>query len=289
MGTIIIQLGINGLLLGGLYALISIGLTLIFGIVDVVNFAHGEFLMLSMYFCYWAWAAFGMSPYLSMLFSVVIFFFLGRFIQKLLIWPIIEKPMLNQIFTTLGLSLILVNSALLFWKANSRAIRIPSLSQSIKLMDLRFSLPRLIAFIIALLIIASLFAFLKRTRMGRAIRALAQDRKAAMLVGINVDYHYQVAFGIGLACTAAAGALLIPIYNVSPSTGQLFSLIAFVVVVMGGFGYLQGSLIAGIIIGLIESYSGFFLSIHLKEAVYFMIFVLVLLIKPSGIMGGTEK
>ena len=289
MGTIIIQLGINGLLLGGLYALISIGLTLIFGIVDVVNFAHGEFLMLSMYFCYWMWAAFGMSPYLSMFFSVVIFFFLGRFIQKLLIWPIIEKPMLNQIFTTLGLSLILVNSALLFWKANSRAIRIPSLSQSIKLMGLRFSLPRLIAFIIALLIIASLFAFLKRTRTGRAIRALAQDRKAAMLVGINVDYHYQVAFGIGLACTAAAGALLIPIYNVSPSTGQLFSLIAFVVVVMGGFGYLQGSLIAGIIIGLIESYSGFFLSIHLKEAVYFMIFVLVLLIKPSGIMGGTEK
>ena len=197
--------------------------------------------------------------------------------------------MLNQIFTTLGLSLILVNSALLFWKANSRAIRIPSLSQSIKLMELRFSLPRLIAFVIALLIIASLFAFLKRTRTGRAIRALAQDRKAAMLVGINVDYHYQVAFGIGLACTAAAGALLIPIYNVSPSTGQLFSLIAFVVVVMGGFGYLQGSLIAGIIIGLIESYSGFFLSIHLKEAVYFMIFVLVLLIKPSGIMGGKEK
>jgi len=289
METIILQLAVNGILLGGLYALISIGLTLIFGIIDVVNFAHGEFLMLSMYFCYWMWALFGVSPYFSLLLSIPIFFFIGRIVQKLLIWPIIEKPMLNQIFTTLGLSLILMNGALLFWKANSRAIRMPGLAQSAKILNLRFSYPRLIAFIIALTIIALLFTFLKKTRMGRAIRALAQDRRASMLVGINVDYNYQIAFGIGLACTAAAGALLIPIYNVSPTTGQLFCLIAFVIVVMGGFGYLQGSLIAGIIIGLVESYSGFFLSIHLKEAVYFMIFVLVLLIKPSGIMGGKER
>lgn len=289
METIILQLAVNGILLGGLYALISIGLTLIFGIIDVVNFAHGEFLMLSMYFCYWMWALFGVSPYFSLLLSILIFFFIGRIVQKLLIWPIIEKPMLNQIFTTLGLSLILMNGALLFWKANSRAIRMPGLAKSAEILNLRFSYPRLIAFIIAMTIIALLFTFLKKTRMGRAIRALAQDRRASMLVGINVDYHYQIAFGIGLACTAAAGALLIPIYNVSPTTGQLFCLIAFVIVVMGGFGYLQGSLIAGIIIGLVESYSGFFLSIHLKEAVYFMIFVLVLLIKPSGIMGGKER
>jgi branched-chain amino acid transport system permease protein len=253
MSTTVMQLIINGLLLGGIYALISIGLTLIFGVVEIINFAHGEFLMLSMYASYWLFQLYGVAP-----------------------------P-LNQIFATVGVSLVLQNAALFFWKADYRTVR--TAYSTLSLGGLMISTPRLVAFIFALAIIAALLTFLKRTYTGKAIRALAQEKRAAMLMGIDIYRMYKIAFGIGIACVGAAGAILIPIYYAFPTVGAMFVLIAFVVVILGGYNSLVGALIGGLIIGLVEAFSGFFLSPHLKEAVYFVIFILILLFRPTGLLG----
>ncbi|UCF73011.1 MAG: branched-chain amino acid ABC transporter permease [Deltaproteobacteria bacterium] len=281
----VIQLIINGLLLGGIYALISIGLTLIFGVLEIINFAHGEFLMLGMYASYWLFQLFGVDPYLSLLMVIPTFFLVGLAVQRIIIQPIINAPPLNQIFATVGLSLVLQNVALFFWKADYRTVRTAYSTLCLKTGGLMISLPRLVAFVLAIAMISALLMFLKRTYTGKAIRALAQEKRAAMLMGINVYRMYQIAFGIGIACVGAAGAILIPIYYAFPTVGALFVLIAFVVVILGGYNSLVGALIGGLIIGLVEAFSGFFLSPHLKEAVYFVIFILILLFRPTGLFG----
>jgi branched-chain amino acid transport system permease protein len=281
----VIQLIINGLLLGGIYALISIGLTLIFGVLEIINFAHGEFLMLGMYASYWLFQLFGVDPYLSLLMVIPTFFLVGLAVQRIIIQPIINAPPLNQIFATVGLSLVLQNVALFFWKADYRTVRTAYSTLCLKTGGLMISLPRLVAFVLAIAMISALLMFLKRTYTGKAIRALAQEKRAAMLMGINVYRMYQIAFGIGIACVGAAGAMLIPIYYAFPTVGALFVLIAFVVVILGGYNSLVGALIGGLIIGLVEAFSGFFLSPHLKEAVYFVIFILILLFRPTGLFG----
>ncbi len=281
----VIQLIINGVLLGGIYALISIGLTLIFGVLEIINFAHGEFLMLAMYASYWLFQLLGVDPYVSLLIVVPAFFLMGLGVQRIIIQPIIHAPPLNQIFATVGLSLVLQNVALFVWKADYRTVRTAYSTMCLKAGGLMISFPRLVAFILALSIIAALLIFLKETYTGKAIRALAQERRAAMLMGINIYRTYQIAFGIGIACVGAAGAILIPIYYAFPTVGSLFVLIAFVVVILGGYNSLIGALIGGLIIGVVEAFSGFFLSPHLKEAVYFVIFILILLIRPTGLFG----
>jgi branched-chain amino acid transport system permease protein len=281
----VIQLVINGLLLGGIYALISIGLTLIFGVLEIINFAHGEFLMLAMYASYWLFQLLGVDPYLSLLIVVPAFFLIGIGVQRIIIQPIIHAPPLNQIFATVGLSIVLQNAALFFWKADYRTVRTAYSTMCLKTGGLMISFPRLVAFMLALTLIAALLIYLKKTYTGKAIRALAQERRAAMLMGINIYRTYQIAFGIGIACVGAAGAMLIPIYYAFPTVGALFVLIAFVVVILGGYNSLIGALIGGLIIGLVEAFSGFFLSPHLKEAVYFVIFILILLIRPTGLFG----
>jgi branched-chain amino acid transport system permease protein len=281
----IIQLMINGLLLGGIYALISIGLTLIFGVLEIINFAHGEFLMLAMYASFWLFQLFGIDPYLSLVIVAPLFFLIGLGLQRTIIQPIINAPPLNQIFATVGLSIVLQNAALLFWKADYRTAKTSYVNLSLQTDGLIVSFPRLVAFFLALGAIFALLLFLKRTYTGKAIRALAQQRKAALLMGIDVNRTYQIAFGIGIACVGAAGAMLIPIYYTFPTVGSLFVLIAFVVVILGGYNSLIGSLIGGLIIGVIEAFSGFFISPHLKEGVYFVIFILILLFRPAGLFG----
>ncbi len=285
MDIIILQLVINGLLLGGMYGLISIGLTLIFGVLEIVNFAHGEFLMLSMYAAFWLFQLYGIDPYLSMLIIIPVFFLLGIAVQRITIQPILNAPPLNQIFMTVGLSMVLQNAALFIWTADYRTMKTSYSALTLKTAGLIISFPRLVAFLLAMALIAALLIFLKKTYTGKAIRALAQERKAAMLMGINVYRTYQIAFGIGIACVGAAGAMLIPVYFVFPSVGSLFVLIAFVVVILGGYNSLVGSLAGGLIIGVVESFSGFFVSPHLKEAIYFVIFILILLFKPTGLFG----
>jgi len=281
----IVQLIINGLLLGGIYALVSIGLTLIFGVLEIINFAHGEFLMLGMYASFWLFHLLGVDPYLSLLIVIPSFFLVGLAVQRIIIQPIIDAPPLNQIFATVGLSIVLQNAALFFWKADYRTVRTDYSSLVLKAGDLLISFPRLVAFVLALAMIAALLIFLKKTYTGKAITALAQQRRAAMLMGINIYRTYQIAFGIGIACVGAAGAILIPVYYAFPTVGALFVLIAFVVVILGGYNSLVGALVGGLIIGLVEAFSGFFLSPHLKEAVYFVIFILILLFRPTGLLG----
>jgi branched-chain amino acid transport system permease protein len=285
MDITILQLAINGLLLGGMYGLISIGLTLIFGVLEIVNFAHGEFLMISMYVAFWLFQLYGIDPYLSMLIILPVFFLIGIVVQRITIQPILNAPPLNQIFMTVGLSMVLQNAALFIWTADYRTLKTSYSALTLKAAGLIISFPRLVAFLLAMALIAALLIFLKRTYTGKAIRALAQERKAAMLMGINVYRTYQIAFGIGIACVGAAGAMLMPVYFVFPSVGSLFVLIAFVVVILGGYNSLVGSLVGGLIIGVVEAFSGFFISPHLKEAIYFVIFILILLFKPTGLFG----
>ena len=245
-----LQLILNGLMVGGVYALISIGLTLIFGVLEIVNFAHGEFLMLSMYAAYWLFQFYGIDPYLSILIIFPTFYLIGLAVQRITIQPILNSPPLNQIFTTIGLSLILQNVALILFKADYRTIKTSYSDLSLNFVGLVVSLPRIIAFILAMAIIAALLIYLKATYTGMAIRALAQERRAAMLMGINVYKTYRIAFGIGIACVGAAGSILMPIYFVFPTVGSLFVLIAFVVVILGGYNSLVGSLIGGSLSGL---------------------------------------
>ncbi len=285
MEITILQLIINGVLLGGIYALISIGLTLIFGVLEIVNFAHGEFLMLAMYASYFLFQFYGIDPYLSVLIILPLFFLIGVAVQRATIQPILNAPPLNQIFMTVGLSMVLQNMALFFWTADYRVVKTSYSALTLKAEGLMISFPRLVAFLLAMGLIAALLVFLQKTYTGKAIRALAQERKAAMLMGINVYRTYQIAFGIGTACVGAAGAMLIPVYFVFPSVGTLFVLIAFVVVILGGYNSLTGSLVGGLIIGVVEAFSGFFISPHLKEAIYFAIFILILLFRPTGLFG----
>ena len=285
MEITILQLIINGLLLGGMYALISIGLTLIFGVLEIVNFAHGEFLMLAMYASYFLFQFYGIDPYLSLLIILPLFFFIGVAVQRATIQPILNAPPLNQIFMTVGLSMVLQNAALFFWTADYRIVKTSYSALTLKTEGLMISFPRLVAFLLAMGLIAALLIFLQKTYTGKAIRALAQEIKAAMLMGINVYRTYQIAFGIGIACVGAAGAMLIPVFFVFPSVGALFVLIAFVVVILGGYNSLTGSLVGGLIIGVVEAFSGFFISPHLKEAIYFVIFIFILLFRPTGLFG----
>jgi branched-chain amino acid transport system permease protein len=287
----LIQLTINGLLLGGIYSLISIGLTLIFGVTRIINFAHGEFLMLAMYVAFWLFQLGGVDPYLSLLAVTPMLFIAGLISERLVIHPILEAPSSMQIFATVGLSVAMQNAALFLWTADYRTIKTAYSTKTIMVSDILISFPRLIAFGATVLISWGLFLYLKKTYTGKAIRAVAQNRTASTLMGINIRKIYLFTFGLGTALVGIAGALLMPIYYVFPTVGGLFVLTAFVVVVLGGLGNMTGAFVGGLIIGLVESYSGFFLATQLKEAVYFIIFILVLVLKPSGLYGivGAEE
>jgi branched-chain amino acid transport system permease protein len=286
-----IQLSINGLLQGGIYSLISIGLTLIFGVTRIVNFAHGEFLMLAMYATFFLFHFVGVDPYLSILIVTPLLFVLGICSERLVIHPILNAPSFMQIFATVGLSVALQNAALFFWTADYRSVKTTYSGMMVPAGEFLISFARLMTFLAAIVISYGVFLYLKKTYTGKAIRAVAQNRTAATLMGINIRQIYLFTFGLGTALVGIAGALLMPIYYVFPTVGGLFVLTAFVVVVLGGLGNMTGAFIGGLVIGLVESYSGFYGATQLKEAVYFVIFILVLLLKPSGFYGivGAEE
>jgi branched-chain amino acid transport system permease protein len=284
----IIQLTLNGILLGGIYAMISIGLTLIWGVMQIVNFAHGEYLMLGMYGTFWLFHLFGMDPYLSLLLVAPMLFALGLLTHRLIIKPIIDAPHVAQIFATVGVSIVLQNLAQLLWKADYRSVRVDYGISNIKFSGIIISFPRLLAFLITLSLVVSLFLFLKKTYLGKALRATAENKRAAQLMGVNVNHMYYLALGIGNACVGIAGGVLVPMYAVFPTAGQYFVLTAFVVVVLGGMGSIGGAFLGGLIIGVVEAFSGFYLAPALKEVVYFLVFLLILFIKPSGLMSKVQ-
>ena len=285
----ILQLLVNGILHGGIYALISIGLTMIWGVMQIVNFAHGEFLMLGMYGSFWLFALYGVDPYLALLLIAPGLFLLGVITQRTVISPILDAPHAAQIFATVGLSIVLQNLALFAWKGDYRNIRLETSISNVKVMGLVISFPRLMAFLITLGLVIALFLFLKKTYVGKALRATADNKRSAQLMGINVNRLYYLALGIGTACVGVAGGILMPMYSAFPTVGAYFSLTAFVVVVLGGMGSMAGAFVGGLIIGVVEAFSGFFLAPALKEVVYFLVFVLILVFKPSGLMGKVKR
>jgi branched-chain amino acid transport system permease protein len=288
---ILLQLIVNGLLLGGIYALISIGLTLIFGVVRVINFAHGEFLMLSMYITYFSYTFLGLNPYLSLIIGIPLMFLAGMAIDQVIIRPLREAPAYMQVFATVGLSIVLLNMALFLFTGDYQSIRMPFAEKTLHLGVLSLSYAKLVIFFSAILVSITLFLLLKYTNLGKQIRAIAQDRMAAKLVGINLNRIYMLTFGIGTALVGIAGGLILPVYYVFPSVGVYFVLTAFVVVVLGGMGNMVGALLGGFIIGITDSLSGYYIDPSLKEVISFIIFLVVLLIRPSGLMGivGAEE
>jgi branched-chain amino acid transport system permease protein len=285
MATLLAQSVVNGLLLGGLFALIAIGLTLIWGVMRIINFAHGEFLMIAMYVTFFLVDRGGLDPYLSALITVPVLFFVGVAIFRVSIQPVLKDPVMNQILLTLGLSLVLQNLALVLFEATPLFVQTPYTTINFKIGPVVVQLPKLIAFGGSILAAVVLWWFLQYTDMGRAIRAASQNREAATLMGIDVRRTYLVAFGIGSACVGLAAPLMISFYYTSPTVGLFFGLIAFVVVVLGGMGNFLGALVGGLIIGLTETVGAAILPGSFSRVLTFGIFVLVLLFKPEGIFG----
>lgn len=288
---ILVQLLINGVLLGSMYAIISVGLTLIFGIVRVVNFAHGEFLMVGMYVAYLLGRQFGLTPYAAAIPVMILLFAAGVAIQRFIIQPLLSAEEHIQIFATVGLSTALVNLALLIFGADLYSVSLPAATRSLSIGGYNLLAGQLVIFVCALVLVASLHVFMQATALGRAIRATAQNRNAALLMGVRVDRIYMIAFGIGSACVGLASALIIPLYPATPTIGAYFVLTAFVVVVLGGMRSMYGAFWGAMIIGLIDSLSGYYIAPDLKEVVYFAIFILILIFKPTGLFGfgrGTE-
>jgi len=289
MVTQIAQLTINGLLLGSIYALNAMGLTLIFGVMEIINFAHGEFLMLAMYAAFFVNIWMGIDPYLSVLLVAPTFFIVGVAFQRLLIQPLMNAQEIAQIFATVGLAMVLQNGALFLLSADYQIVRTDYSLESFDVFGVYLSYTRVFAAAAVILVVACLHLFMKETYLGRAIRATAQDRQAAWLMGVNVKRVYLVTTGLGLACVGISGSVLSPVFAVFPTVGNQFGLIAFVVVVLGGMGNLAGAFFGGLIIGLVEAYSGFFLDPALKTVVYFVVFVLILLVRPTGLFGTTAR
>jgi branched-chain amino acid transport system permease protein len=289
--TLLIQLVVSGLLIGGVYALISIGLTLIFGVMRIVNFAHGEFLMFAMFCSFWLLELTGLSPYVTAPFVALLLFLFGALTYVLIIRRTIGSPMVVQIFATVGLGLFMQNTALMLWSGDFRTIQTAEARAVLKLAGIQVSYSLLVASLTAVATALLLFAFVAWTYPGKAMRATVQDRTAAQLMGINIDKVFLLTFALGSALVGIAGALLAPAYPIFPSVGTNFALAAFVVVVLGGMGSMTGALLGGLLIGLVETLSGFFIDSTLKQAVYFVVFILVLAFRPTGLLGqrGAEE
>ena len=285
------ELAVGGLLLGALYVAMSVGLSLIFGVMRVMNFAHGEFVMLAMYAVFWAHELAGLDPYLAGLGVVPLVFLASVTVMRPFVLWLANSPPLVQVFSTLGLSIALQNLALLLWKGNFRSVQTGYGNTVISVAGLNLPLTRAIALAAALLLVVGLHLFVKHSYFGLAMRATAQNRRAAGLMGIDVERVHVVVFGLGLASAALAGVLLMPIYTVHPGAGFQYAMIAFVVVVLGGLGSLPGAVLGGLLIGVVEVFSGYFIGTSMKQVVYFAVFVLVLVLRPAGLLGqrGSEE
>jgi len=279
------QTVVNGLLIGGIYALVSIGVTLIFGVVKIVNFAQGEFVMIGMYISFFLATTFGIDPLLSLFVSMPVLFVAGVLIQHFLIRRVLALGDMPQIFLTFALSLLLINLALLLFSANYRTVETPYSELTVHFGAIYIAVAKLIAFALAMLISGALWVFLHATDLGRAMRAAAQNREVAMLMGINPDRVFCIAVGLSLALAGAAGSLLMPFYPAYPLVGQVFVLMAFVAVVLGTLGNVTGALIASLMMGVAESLGVQFVGADSGLIVVFAMLLVTLALRPSGLFG----
>lgn len=289
MGTVVAQAVVDGLLIGGIYALVSIGVTLIFGVVKIVNFAQGEFVMIGMYISFFLAAHLGLDPIASLVVSMPALFVVGVLLQRFLIRRVLGLGDMPQIFLTFALSLLLMNLAVLLFTANYQTVRTSYTEAALHIGPLYIGVAHLIAFVLAMLLSAALEVFLQATDLGKAMRAAAQNREVAMLMGVNPDRVFEVAMGSSLALAGAAGSLIMPTYSVYPTVGQVFVLLAFVAVVLGTLGNVRGALIAGLMMGVAESLGIQFVGADSGLIVVFGMLLLTLAVRPSGLFGGRTR
>ena len=285
----VMQAVINGLLIGGIYALVSIGVTLIFGVVKIVNFAQGEFVMVGMYITYFLATQFGLDPILSLVVSMPVLFVIGVLIQNTLIRRVLGLNDLPQIFLTFALSLLLMNLALMLLTANYRTVHTWYSDEALHFAGLYVPVAKLIAFVLAMFLSGLLWVFLHATDLGKAMRAASQNREVAQLMGINPHRVFAVALGIALALAGAAGSLLMPFYPAYPLVGQVFVLMAFVAVVLGTLGNVIGALVASLLMGVAESFGIQFIGADSGLIVVFLMLLTMLAVRPGGLAGGRRR
>ena len=283
--TIIGAAVINGILMGGIYTLVASGLTLIYGVLHIINFAHGSLLMVSMFGVYYLVTKLGVDPYLSLIVTMPTMFVMGYVLYKYFIGKLSYGKDENILLITLGLSIVIENLALMFFTGDSRTISMSYSDKMFEVGPLLVGLPKVISFFAAMVMCALLGIFITKTDTGRAIRAVAKERMGARLVGIDVDKVFAISFGLGMATLGAAASLLMPIFYVSPTTGHVFVMVAFTVVVLGGMGSFLGAVVGGLIVGLTESFGGLYLGESLGQIGISLIFILILLFIPSGLFG----
>jgi branched-chain amino acid transport system permease protein len=282
--TMIGQVIISGLLAGALYAMVALGLGLIFGVMRVLNVAHGPLLMLGAYTTFWLFQWLGLNPYLSLLVSMPALFVVGVVLQRLLVRRVVDAPELSSLLLTFGVSIAIVNLAQLGFTSDLRSVEY--LTGSFILGPFAFSKSRVIACAFALVITAGAFVLLKKTRLGKAIRAVSQSREVAQVCGINVQRIHLITFGAASALAAAGGTLIAVMVAIQPEMGQVYTFKSFLVIVLGGAGNYPGALLGGLLLGLIEQLSSLFLTTQVNEAVAYILLVLVLLVRPTGLLKG---
>jgi branched-chain amino acid transport system permease protein len=280
------QVVISGILSGALYAMVALGLALIFGVMRIINVAHGPLLMLGAYTTFFLYHGFGLNPYLTVPVSMAVLFAVGLLLERTLIFRVIDAPELSSLLLTFGVSIALVNAAQLAFTSDLRAVE--SLSGSWVIGPFALSKSRVVAFVFASGLTAAAFLFLKSTRLGKAIRATSQSREVAMVCGIDVGAIHRFTFGLACALAAAGGALISVIVAIQPEMGQIWTFKSFLVIVLGGAGNYPGALLGGMLLGLVEQLASLFLTTQLSEVVAYVLLVLVLLVRPTGLLGGRQ-
>lgn len=289
MNIQILQSLFDGILMGGVYALAALGLSLIFGVMKITNFAHGAMMTVGMYVVYAISTGTGMNPYLALPFTIVMMFLIGYLIQIYLICRIEHAPAHNQLLLTLGVAYIMENILLMIFTPNYRILTVSGFQKVLRLGEITFATAKLIAFGVVIIVTLCIYLLLYRTRMGGSIRAASQNDDGARLIGINVRRIRAIAFGIGAICTGIAGGLLTPIMSIYPTLGEGFQLKCFVIAALGGMGNLWGALAAGLLVGVVESLSGFFLGGSWSDMLIYGTFILILLVCPTGLFGRRNR
>ncbi|MGA7143849.1 MAG: branched-chain amino acid ABC transporter permease [Desulfobacterales bacterium] len=279
------QVIINGLLKGGLYALMAMGMSMIWGVMNIINIAHGSFIMLGAYITYWLFVGFGMDPFVSLPLSMAVIFLLGWLIQKYLINLVVQADIFITLLLTFGIELLINNLALVFWTADVRKVQVGYGAANFQFLGATVPYVRLAAFIMALLISAILFQLMNRSRVGRAIRATSQELDAAKLSGVRVGNIYASTFAIGTSLAAAAGTLWAILFPISPTMGGILTLKSFVVTIIGGLGTMLGPLVGGLILGIAEALGTNWFGSTYENLISFVIFLVVLIFMPRGILG----
>lgn len=291
---VLLQTLISGVFLGGLYALIGIGMTLILGVMKIINLTHGQLMMVAMYIAFWMFQLFHIDPYMSLLIAPPLLFLLGMGLQKWLIDPVLRVESIlphNQVILTMGIGMVLTNLATIFFTSNYRSTPVDYASKAFYLSDmwknspieLSFSLPWTVSFVLAVVITVALWFFLTKTDTGKSIRATSQDRDAALLMGVNVSRMRMITFGLGSALVAAAGCLFLPIYYLFPALGSQFTLIAFVITILGGMGSTMGAILGGLLLGIFESVTATYIGMGWAPVGRFVVFIAALVFLPGGV------